>query len=116
MDIKNIKAHFPAENIISISALKGHGVDILEDKIKKIVLDDDITLSERVIINTRQKEIFKKVRDLLLKAKKSMEDRLSEEFACSDLRIAYDLFGEITGDTTSEDVLNRIFERFCIGK
>ena len=41
---------------------------------------------------------------------------LSEEFPCSDLRIAYELLGEITGDTTSEDVLNRIFERFCIGK
>jgi tRNA modification GTPase len=41
---------------------------------------------------------------------------LSEDFPCSDLRIAYELLGEITGDTTSEDVLKKIFERFCIGK
>ena len=116
IDVKNIEAHFPSENIISISALKGHGVEVLEEKIKSLVLDGNNGFTDRIIINTRQKEIIKKVKDLLNKAKDSMEKGLSEEFPCSDLRIAYEMLGEITGDTTSEDVLNRIFERFCIGK
>ena len=45
-----------------------------------------------------------------------MKKGLSEEFPSSDLRIAYELLGEITGDTASEDVLKKVFERFCIGK
>ena len=116
IDIKNIEAHFPTENIIAISALKGQGVALLEEKIRGMVLDDDQGLENRVIINTRQKEIVKKVKDLLNNATESMKSRLSEEFPCSDLRIAYEMLGEITGDTTRQDVLDRIFKRFCIGK
>jgi tRNA modification GTPase len=116
MDIKNIKAHFPAENIISISALKGQGVERLQNKIRNLVLHDESSLGNRVIVNARQKEILKKVKDVIGKARISMKKGLSEEFPCSDLRIAYGLLGEITGDTTGEDVLNKIFERFCIGK
>jgi len=116
MDIKNIHAHFPSQNIIPISALKGHGVEELEKRIKELILHGDADLSGRIIINARQKDIIKKVKGLLAKSRDSMEAGLSEEFPSSDLRIAYDLLGEITGDTTSEDVLNRIFGRFCIGK
>ncbi len=116
MDIKNIEAHFPADNIISISALKGQGVEKLQDKIRNLVLHDESDLGGRVIVNARQKELLKDVKDSIERARTSLVNGLSEEFPCSDLRIAYDLLGEITGDTTSEDVLNKIFERFCIGK
>ncbi|MCD4670014.1 MAG: tRNA uridine-5-carboxymethylaminomethyl(34) synthesis GTPase MnmE [Actinomycetia bacterium] len=116
IDIKNIRAHFPAENIIKISALKGHGVDKLEKRIKSIILNDDIDLYDRIIINARQKNIIKEVSSLLKNAKDSMKKGLSEEFPSADLKIAYDLLGEITGDTSSEDLLNKVFAKFCIGK
>jgi tRNA modification GTPase len=45
-----------------------------------------------------------------------MRDRLSEEFPSYDLKAAYDLMGEIIGETTGEDVLDIIFNRFCVGK
>ena len=41
---------------------------------------------------------------------------MSEEFPSADLKIAYNLLGEIIGETAGEDILNRIFSRFCIGK
>ncbi len=116
IDIQKIKARFPAENIIAISALYGQGIETLEDRIKCLLLDGDTSLEEKVIVNARQMEILKDVRKLLEKAAGSMEKRLSEEFPCSDLRIAYGRLGEITGDTAGEDVLDKIFERFCIGK
>ena len=50
------------------------------------------------------------------KALNAMDNNLSEEFPSSDLRIAYDLIGEITGETARDDILNRVFTRFCIGK
>jgi tRNA modification GTPase len=116
IDIGKIKARFPAENIIAISALNGQGIETLENRIKCLVLDGDTSLEEKVIVNVRQMEILKDVMALLEKAANSMKERLSEEFPCSDLRIAYGRLGEITGDTAGEDVLDKIFERFCIGK
>jgi tRNA modification GTPase len=116
IDLKNIKAHFPTENIIKISALKGHGVEDLEKRIKEIVLGNDTNIYDRIIINARQKNIIKEVSSLLKRAKDSMKKGLSEEFPSADLKTAYDLLGEITGDATSEDLLNKIFEKFCIGK
>jgi tRNA modification GTPase len=41
---------------------------------------------------------------------------LSEEFTSSDLKIAYDLLGEIIGETIKDDILNGVFSQFCIGK
>jgi len=116
INIDNISAHYPTENIIKISALKGHGAKKLESRIKKIILNDEIDLSERIIINERQKEILKKVISLLKKARTSMTKKISEEFPSADLMIAYNLLGEITGDTKSDDLLSRIFKNFCIGK
>lgn len=116
INIDNIKAHYPAENIIKISALKGYGAKKLESRIKKIILNDETNLSDRIIINARQKEILKKVISLLKKASKSMKNGLSEEFPSADLMIAYNILGDITGDTKRDDILNKIFKNFCIGK
>lgn len=116
INIDNIRIHYPTENIIKISALKGYGAKKLESRIKKIILNDETNLSDRIIINARQKEILKKVISLLKKASKSMKSGLSEEFPSADLMIAYNLLGDITGDTKSDDLLNRIFKNFCIGK
>jgi len=41
---------------------------------------------------------------------------MSEEFPVSDLRIAYNLLGEITGENTGDEIINGIFSKFCIGK
>lgn len=116
IDISNIENSFPSEDTIAISALKGYGIETLENRIRNIVLEGGTVLEDRVIINARQMEILKGVRDLLEKARKSMDAGLSEEFPCSDLRIAYYRLGEITGDAAGEAVLDKIFERFCIGK
>lgn len=117
INIDNIVCHFPAENIIKISALKGNGVKELEERIKKMILDNEGSgIEEKIIVNTRHKNILKQIRNMLQKARKAMENNLSEEFPSSDLRIAYDLIGEITGETARDDILDRVFSRFCIGK
>ncbi|HAJ95376.1 MAG TPA: tRNA uridine-5-carboxymethylaminomethyl(34) synthesis GTPase MnmE [Actinobacteria bacterium] len=116
INIDNIKAHYPSENIIKISALKRYGAKKLESRIKKIILNDETDISERIIINARQKKILEKTISLLKKARKSIKKGLSEEFPSADLMIAYDLLGDITGDTKSDDLLSRIFKKFCIGK
>ncbi len=46
----------------------------------------------------------------------AMDDELSEEFIASDLRGALDAVGEIVGETLTEDIIDRIFATFCLGK
>jgi len=116
INIDNIKEHFPVENIIKISALRRQGIERLEKIIKKIVMDGETDLNEAIIINTRHKDIIKKVNSLLKKAEIAMKKGFSEEFPSADLKIAYNLLGEITGDAKNDDVLNRIFKNFCVGK
>ncbi len=115
--IDKIKDFFKDRNIIKISALKGTGIKKLEDMIRKITLDDeDINLEEKVIVNKRQKSILKKVRNSLGNAEKAMGERMSEEFPSYDLKEAYTMLGEIIGETVKDDILEKIFGQFCIGK
>jgi len=112
-----LKEYFDDKNIIEISALKGLGIRKLEDKIKKITLDNgDINLEEKIIVNKRHKNILKQAKTLLDNAEKAMKKRMSEEFPSYDLKGAYGLLGEIIGETVTEDILNKIFSQFCIGK
>jgi tRNA modification GTPase len=76
----------------------------------------DINIEEKIVVNSRHKVILKGARDLLENAERAMRDKISEEFPSYDLKAAYDLMGEIIGETTGEDVLSMIFSKFCIGK
>jgi tRNA modification GTPase len=112
-----IKEYFGEEYIIKISALKGTGIKGLENKIRSAVMEDgDINLEEKIIINSRHKNILKEVKNLLDSAERAMKEKMSEEFPSYDLRTAYGLLGEIIGETIKDDILDKIFSSFCIGK
>jgi len=68
------------------------------------------------ITRERHRELLSKSLDSLNKAINAINQNLSPEFIAADLRLSLDSLGEITGETYSEDVLNRIFQEFCIGK
>jgi len=109
--------YFNEKFIIKISALKGTGIRDLESRIRKIIMDNgEINIEEKIIVNSRHKVILKGARNLLENAERAMRDKISEEFPSYDLKAAYDLMGEIIGETTGEDVLRMIFSKFCIGK
>jgi tRNA modification GTPase len=117
MKTERVEKLFDKNFIVKISALKGTGIRDLEEMIRKIVLENgDIDLEEKIIINSRHKRILKEAKDLLNNAEKAMRKRLSEEFPSYDLKAAYDLMGEIIGETAGEDVLKMIFSKFCVGK
>ena len=105
------------KNILEISAKKLQGIDDLEKEIRNILIKDmDFDLENRVIINERHKKIMLQTKEALSNAMKAMNKKMSEEFPSSDLKIAYELLGEITGKTNNEEIINGIFEKFCIGK
>ena len=112
-----IKKFTSQENIIRISAKEEKGIEKLEEMIKSTVLTDrNFNIEERIFVNNRQKNILKDVLKLLKSAVAAMEIKMSEEFPVSDMKIAFNLLGEIIGQKTGEEILDKIFTKFCIGK
>jgi tRNA modification GTPase len=114
---KEINKKFKLNNIIEISAKNNIGIDKLEKKIKTLVLgEEEFSIESKIIVNNRQKNILLDASGMLNHAIKAMKLKMSEEFPSSDLKLAYDLLGEITGQTTTNEILDGIFGKFCIGK
>jgi tRNA modification GTPase len=116
--IEEMVNRFRDEPIISISALKNEGIDSLKKSIYNSLIHREIRSSPDFLIvaNLRHKTALAGARDNLVNAKKGLEEGSSPEFIAFEIRSALDALGEIVGETTSEDVLNLIFEQFCIGK
>ena len=103
---------------ISISAKTGIGMKELKEKLVKIVTHGKVPLTSDgiIVINSRHKEGLLKAKHNLLNALKSYGNKMSNEFIVVDLRAAMDALGEILGEITSDEILNNIFSKFCIGK
>ena len=104
--------------VVSISAKHNRGIEILERQLRNQVLnfDDKIFNDEAVVTNMRHWEVLGRARESLQSAVKEAENGVSSEFIAIYLRDALDYLGQITGKVTSDDILNNIFSKFCIGK
>jgi tRNA modification GTPase len=84
-----------------VEAMKKGGLDLTQDL---------------VITHLHHRKALEEAERALLRGKEALSHGLSSEFVGLDLRESVDALGEITGETTSEDLLAEIFSRFCIGK
>lgn len=104
-------------NVTSVSALYSQGIENLKSEIYKSIIITDHDISNDIMIsNTRHKTLLEKTQASLELVKKALNHSISPELIAVDLQAALNSLGEITGETTSEDILNNIFSRFCIGK
>ena len=102
---------------IWISAKHGEGIPALKDAIHSLALNGaDCSHTLTIVSNIRHKMAIEKTRDLLSKARDGILQGLSPEFPAFDIRQALESLGEIAGETVTEEVLDRIFATFCIGK
>jgi len=100
-----------------ISAKFGAGIAALKEKIYSLFSKKAGEQDGEVMINSlRHKMALEKTMQLVAQALTSLQDGLSQEFAALDIREALDSLGEIAGETVTEDILDRIFSSFCIGK
>ena len=106
------------EKIVSTSAKDLSGVENLVIEITKAVFKSERNESEESITITNQRHFnaLQKAKNQLTSALSSLKQEKSEEFIALDLRGAIDSIGEIVGLVTTEDILNEIFSKFCIGK
>jgi tRNA modification GTPase len=102
---------------VFISALTGEGIESLFSKLKDTALgNSNYTEKSAVVSNLRHYQCLSKSVESLRNSLSSIENRLSGEFIALDIRNSALNLGEIIGEVTSEDVLNNIFSKFCIGK
>ena len=103
--------------IIEISAKNRDGIDELENKIKHMFFEGEISFNNEIYItNARHKNALSHAIESLCKVCQSIEDGMPEDFYSIDLMGAYESLGNITGETIGEDLVNEIFSKFCMGK
>ena len=98
-----------------VSAKRNTGTGSLQDLIGQILLGKENRLPA-VAPNLRQKEILEKTLNLAEQGLKALSQGVSPEIPALDIRQALNYLGEITGETATEDILEQIFSRFCLGK
>lgn len=104
--------------VVEISTLTGTGIGALREMIfETFVHEKTIDGREFVVLSqARHKDALLKMRDYLNTFLNNFNSGENLEIVALDLRAALDSLGEITGETTPDEILNHIFERFCIGK
>ncbi len=115
---KSMENRFQGDPIVSISALKNWGIEELKEAIYALLIRREVRPSPEYIIisNVRHKRALDRAREGLLNTLRGLEQGGPLELLAFELRSALEALGEVVGETTPEEVINRIFERFCIGK
>ena len=102
---------------LSISATNGTAIDELKQRMKVAVLQNrDIDTSGLLVTSSRHRDALEKTRTHITDALRAIDQGISGDFISIDLRGALHELGTITGEITTEDLLDSIFSRFCIGK
>ncbi|MFH1283863.1 MAG: tRNA uridine-5-carboxymethylaminomethyl(34) synthesis GTPase MnmE [bacterium] len=116
-DIKRIFQNYSKSNVIEVSAKTGEGISRLMGKIAQKSKNLIKNLPEdNIISNIRQKHYLEEVASSLRSAKSSLMSDEQEVLVTSDLKSALASLGELVGSVTSEEILDTIFDNFCVGK
>jgi tRNA modification GTPase len=117
-DLQRKVKHLPPNSfpVVSISAKTGDGLDALQRAIVEPFSPDDHSLSGFLVTDARHHDLLVRTRTEIEHSLDQLNDKLSEEIILIGLHNALRYLGEITGETTTEDMLTRIFSTFCIGK
>ena len=103
--------------VLAISAKLEQGIPLLEDTLKEMFYQGKISFNDEVYItNMRQKEAIAEGLESLKQVKESILNQMPEDFYSIDLMNAYEVLGQVIGETVEEDLVNKIFSEFCVGK
>jgi len=111
-DLENINC----TNIYSISAKTGKGIDDVRTAIKDMFFKGEISTNNVIITNTRHKEALLRAYECLESAINTLNYTFAIDLASIDIRNAWTFLGEITGDSLEENIIDKIFKDFCLGK
>jgi tRNA modification GTPase len=117
IQIEELRGLWPGATFVRTSALSDAGLQRLEDALADQVLSGKMSYSESMLVtSTRHQEALRQAVEHLDAALSALKQGVPLDFVSIDLRAAYEALGEVTGETASEDLLDKIFSEFCIGK
>lgn len=103
--------------VILISAKEQTGIDKLENTIKEMFFQGELSFNDEIYItNVRQKAALQSAMKSFQLVQQSIENEMPEDFYSIDLMSAYEELGSIIGEAVGEDLVNEIFSKFCMGK
>lgn len=112
-DLSNIKDS--KDNTVIVSSVTGKGIEELKQKIYNQFSSPSIVESGIIITNARHLQALKNAKEGIDNALMQISSNTLDLISI-DLKLAYSALGEITGNTTGEDILDAIFSKFCLGK
>jgi tRNA modification GTPase len=117
LSLDQVKREFSGMVVIPISALNRTGLEELREAIISEVIRHKIESPTNVLITSlRHKQALEKAANSLKAFLDNMPKQLPPEYLALDLQSGLEALGEIVGETSSEEILDQIFSRFCIGK
>ena len=115
IDLSAVTGRLPELRQVEVSALTGQGLDALKGSLRDCFLDS-AEEPEIVVTNVRHKAALDRARASLVEVHRAIDQGLPPDIVAVDLQEARDSLEEIIGAVTNEDILDRIFSQFCIGK
>lgn len=110
------RAEYAVLNPIYISAKQQQGIEELKDELLNQVNLSQINTDDTIVTNIRHLEALQHTREALEKVLFGIDNPITSDFLAMDIRQALHHLGEITGTVTTDDLLENIFSKFCIGK
>ncbi|HKT38764.1 MAG TPA: tRNA uridine-5-carboxymethylaminomethyl(34) synthesis GTPase MnmE, partial [Ktedonobacterales bacterium] len=110
------QALWPGAPLVSTSTVTGEGLAALEGQIAALALGGTAQAGDALVSSARHKDALRRGIEHIQAAQVTLGDALPLDFVAIDLRAALEALGEITGETATADLLDRIFAEFCIGK
>jgi len=105
-----------ASATVEISAVTGEGLDALERAVAMLFPPDDSVSAGEILTNARQADAVERAEQSVAAARAAMAGGLTPDAVLTETEEAMEALGELSGRTVREDITNRIFERFCVGK
>lgn len=117
INFQDIDEKFRDCAVINSSILKGLGLDDLESRIKEMFYTGKVSINDDIVItNTRHKDSLMKARKNLEESMKALKTGMPLDMISIDIGNSIESLGEIVGLTVSEEIIDRIFHDFCLGK
>jgi len=115
--MKKVKVKAKTNKIpsLDISALKGTNLDKLKTMVAKFFLPTQEE-GKDIILHLRQKLVLEDIEASLIKGQRLLKEGYPEEVYAEEIRNAVPLIGQLTGEIRSDEIIDDIFRRFCVGK
>ncbi|MPM25718.1 tRNA modification GTPase MnmE [bioreactor metagenome] len=111
-DLKELNSKY----MINISVKNGEGINEVKTTIKELFFKGEINANNIIITNTRHKEALFRAKESIVSAIDVLNNTFAIDLASIDIRNAWSYLGEITGDSLEENIIDKIFKEFCLGK